>query len=80
MAPPLNSTLGRDGSPGGPFADGRAHFLRDRLLALANGGLGEPRPTTCPLRDSVAPYFPTAGAGISFALAAPMATIFSIMA
>ena len=34
---------------------------------------------TCPLEGFAFAYFPTAGCGISFALAAPMATIFSIM-
>ena len=71
--------VGRDGSPSRSFSDGGAHFFRDRSLALVNGGLGEPRPTKCPLRDSVAPYF-FAGCGISFILAAPMTTIFSSMA
>ncbi len=37
-------------------------------------------PLGLPLRGlSAAPHFPTAGCGISFALAAPMATTFSIM-
>lgn len=34
----------------------------------------------CPLEGFAFAYFPTAGAGMSFALAAPMATIFSIIA
>ena len=34
----------------------------------------------CPLEGFAFAYFPTVGAGISFALAAPMATIFSIIA
>ena len=48
------------------------------MPALVNGGLGEPRPTTRPLRDSVAPYF-FVGCGVSFILVAPMVTIFSMM-
>ena len=38
------------------------------------------RVPTYPLEGFAFAYFPTVGAGISFALAAPMATIFSIIA
>jgi len=41
------SGLGRDGSPSRPFADRGACLGGDSLCSTANGGLGEPRPTSC---------------------------------
>jgi hypothetical protein len=52
-------------------------FWSTKPLGLRASNLS-PLPT-CPLEGFAFAYFPTAGCGISFALAAPMATIFSIM-
>ena len=49
MLPPLSDTaaLGRAGSPSPPFADRHTNLLYVSKLSLFNGGLGEPRPTSC---------------------------------